>query len=313
MKQRRLIWTAVFGLLWYFFSFTTLFLNKYILSEKNVDPRFLAVSQMLLTTTVGFVQIGIPTLLMGIHDSNRYSRKFLRNMVFVGLMRFVTVVLGLVSLKAVAASFVETVKSSAPLFTVAASWVLIGEKTGMLVNMSLLPIMSGLALCSATELSFNLVGFVAAFSNNIIDCVQNVYSKKLLSDDITTVSANELQFYTSLSATCLQIPLWILTEMALPQWADLPLLLIDGISFHLQSVTAYCLMNLISPVTHSVANTVKRGLLIWLSVMAFGNQVSLLSWLGTSLVIAGVFLYNEAKKKSALPRTAVFISTDHIV
>ena len=42
---------------------------------------------MLLTTTVGFVQIGIPTLLMGIHDSNRYSRKFLRNMVFVGLMR----------------------------------------------------------------------------------------------------------------------------------------------------------------------------------------------------------------------------------
>ena len=40
--------------------------------------------------------------------------------------------LGLVSLKAVAASFVETVKSSAPLFTVAASWVMIGEKTGNL-------------------------------------------------------------------------------------------------------------------------------------------------------------------------------------
>merc|ERR1712176_1299227 len=105
---------------------------------------------MLLTTTVGFVQIGIPTLLMGMHDSHRYSRKFLRNMIFVGLMRFVTVVLGLVSLKAVAASFVESVKSSAPLFTVAASWILIGEKTGLLVNMSLLPIMSGLALCSAT-------------------------------------------------------------------------------------------------------------------------------------------------------------------
>ena len=35
--------------------------------------------------------------------------------------------------------------------------------------------------------------------------VQNVYSKKLLSDDITTVSANELQFYTSLSATLLQV------------------------------------------------------------------------------------------------------------
>ena len=46
------------------------------------------------------------------------------------IYRFITVVLGLISLKAVAASFVETVKSSAPLFTVIASWIMRGEKTG---------------------------------------------------------------------------------------------------------------------------------------------------------------------------------------
>jgi len=40
-----------------------------------------------------------------------------------------------------------------------------------------------------------------------------------------------------------------------------------------QSVSAYALMGLISPVTVSVANTLKRSLLIWLSILYFGNQV----------------------------------------
>lgn len=44
--------------------------------------------------------------------------------------RFATVVLGLVSLKNVAVSFAETVKSSAPIFTVILSRMILGEYTG---------------------------------------------------------------------------------------------------------------------------------------------------------------------------------------
>ena len=45
-------------------------------------------------------------------------------------LRFATVVLGLVSLKNVAVSFAETVKSSAPIFTVILSRTVLGEHTG---------------------------------------------------------------------------------------------------------------------------------------------------------------------------------------
>ncbi|POI26000.1 hypothetical protein CIB84_010250, partial [Bambusicola thoracicus] len=96
---------------------------------------------------------------------------------------FATVVLGLVSLKNVAVSFAETVKSSAPIFTVIMSRMILGEYTGLLVNLSLIPVMGGLALCTATEISFNILGFSAALSTNIMDCLQNVFSKKLLSGD----------------------------------------------------------------------------------------------------------------------------------
>ena len=65
---------------------------------------------------------------------------------------------------------------------------------------------------------------------------------------------------------------------------------------HLQSVMAYAVMGLISPVTQSVANTLKRALLIWLSILYFGNPVTWLSALGTAVCIAGVFAYNHARR-----------------
>lgn len=78
---------------------------------------------------------------------------------------------------------------------------------GLWVNLSLFPVMAGLALCTATEASFNMLGFSAALSTNIMDwfvilardaaapwfvlltnpvfiySLQNVFSKKLLSGD----------------------------------------------------------------------------------------------------------------------------------
>ena len=83
--------------------------------------------------------------------------------------RFSTVVLGLVALKYVAVSFTETVKSSAPMFTVAISFLMLREVTGVFTIMSLIPIMFGLGLCSTYELSFNIQGFVAALATNITE------------------------------------------------------------------------------------------------------------------------------------------------
>lgn len=157
-----------------------------------------------------------------------FSKSSIR-IIFVSV-RFTTVVLGLVSLKNVAVSFAETVKSSAPIFTVIMSRLILGEYTGsghtdecqgvghcrnpnwrmllmtcktvdkqlyaqyiisnemdwnkglifwfvlvalqpagLWVNLSLFPVMAGLALCTATEISFNMLGFSAALSTNIMD------------------------------------------------------------------------------------------------------------------------------------------------
>ncbi|XP_070963880.1 solute carrier family 35 member E2A-like isoform X2 [Oncorhynchus clarkii lewisi] len=271
--------------LWYFFSFCTLFLNKYILSLLEGEPSMLGAVQMVSTTIIGFLKMYVPCCLYQHKSRTEYPPNFLMIMLFVGLMRFTSVVLGLVSLKNVAVSFAETVKSSAPIFTVIMSRLILGEYT---------------------EISFNMLGFSAALSTNIMDCLQNVFSKKLLSGDTYKFSPPDLQFYTSAAAVIMLIPAWVfLMDISVIgksgrsfSWSpDIVLLLLfDGALFHLQSVTAYALMGRISPVTFSVASTVKHALSVWLSIILFSNHITVLSAAGTALVFVGVLLYNKAKQ-----------------
>eukprot|EP00439_Symbiodinium_sp_Y106_P062132 s2560_g9.t1 len=252
-------------------------------------------------------------------------------------MRFSTVVLGLVSLKYVAASFTETIKASAPFFTVIVAYLMLGERTGVPVLASLVPVAGGLVLVSSTELSYNIVGFGAAVLTNIIECVQNVFSKRLLANEYT---ASQLQFYTSLTALVMQAPIFLIThepaashshhvehdishiglnvnktlaaltvsreEIIEESWTDslpdrnlLLLLWIDGVLYHVQSVIAYVVMSYLSPVTVSVVNTLKRALIICISVQVFGNQVTPLTKLGTFICLCGVLCYNWAKQSGA--------------
>ena len=171
---------------WYVLSGATLFGNKHIMSTLGCDPNVLAMSQMCSTAFFGALKMYGPRLCglgkeVATPQSSQSFNQFMCDMLTVGVMRFVTVMLGLVSLKFVAVSFTETVKSSAPFFTVIFARLMLGERTSLMVNLSLVPVVGGLALCSATELSFNYIGFLAAVFNNCIDCVQNVFSKKLLS------------------------------------------------------------------------------------------------------------------------------------
>jgi len=95
-------------------------------------------------------------------------------------VRFFVILLGLVSFKYVAVSFVETIKSSAPLFTALISYLILKEKNGVFVQLSLIPIMFGLVLCTVYELSFTMIGFAAAIGTNIAEWYVYGYSSHLV-------------------------------------------------------------------------------------------------------------------------------------
>ncbi|KAK2557356.1 Solute carrier family 35 member E2A, partial [Acropora cervicornis] len=234
--------------LWFIFSFGSIISNKYILSTLNGDASILGETQMVCSVIFGAFKMYLPCCLF--HRTSGHHQDGHKFHFFRNM-------------------------------------AILGDKSTLFVNLSLIPIMAGLSLCTATELSFNMVGF------------QNVFSKKLLSSD-HPYSPPELQFYTSAAAIVVQLPFWFFMEW--PGEVKLTddkflifIFILNGFMFYMQSLTAFGLMSLISPVTFSVSNTAKRAVLIWLSVLVFGNEVSGLGAIGTIMVTVGVFFYQKAK------------------
>jgi drug/metabolite transporter (DMT)-like permease len=59
----------------------------------------------------------------------------------------------------------------------------------------------------------------------------------------------------------------------------------------LQSVAAYCFLDLVSPATSVVVGTARKPFIVAVSVVAFATPLSILNTLGILLCFAGVFWY----------------------
>ncbi|RLN94192.1 hypothetical protein BBJ28_00024296 [Nothophytophthora sp. Chile5] len=290
---------------WYAISLVTLWTNRYVVAQLQVDSNLLSLAQLGMSVVGG---LSSELYLVGWTVCKGGMRKVLndglKDMVLLAGVRILTVLLGLTALKYIAVSFTQTIKSSAPFFTVVLAYFLLGQRTGWRVNVSLIPIVSGLIFCSLSDSSFHVVGFIAALMSNCVDCIQNVLTKRLLNR-----SYSYLQLYTSILAVGMQLVFIFYSWMAAPPDPTLVatksnrsslfifvVLVLDGACFYIQSALAYMLMSLVSPVTHSVANCVKRALIIVLSIYRYGEVVTPLNWSGMVLVIFGVYVFNSASR-----------------
>lgn len=66
-----------------------------------------------------------------------------------------------------------------PLFTVILSKLILGQSQTLAVYMSLVPIILGVIIATVTEISFDMIGLVAALSSTIVFALQNIYTKKV--------------------------------------------------------------------------------------------------------------------------------------
>lgn len=122
--------------------------------------------------------------------------------------------------------------------------------------------------------------------------VQSTSSKRKL-DKINVL------FYTSLFAFTIMFPFWMYTDLPsiISSSTSLPFssFLLNSTLHFLQTIFAFSLLSLISPVTYSIASLLKRITVIVFSVIWFGHDVSFLQVVGVSMAMGGVWLYNKAK------------------
>ncbi|GAB2284229.1 holo-[acyl-carrier-protein] synthase [Dionaea muscipula] len=302
---------AMFGI-WYLLNIYFNIYNKQVL---KIYP---------FPATVSAFQFGCGTCLVILMWAfNLHPRPTIRRSQFAAILPLALAhtlgnLLTNISLGKVAVSFTHTIKAMEPFFTVVLSAIFLGERPTFWVVSSLVPIVAGVALASFTEASFNWTGFYSAMASNLTNQSRNVFSKKLMGNKEETLDNINLFSVITIISFIFLVPAAIFIEglKFTPSYLQfaatrglnvrelLGRALISGFCFHTYQQVSYMILEMVSPVTHSVGNCVKRVLVIVSSVIFFHTPVSPLNSLGTALALAGVFLYSRAKRMKPKQKAA---------
>lgn len=232
-------------------------------------------------------------------------------------------------------SLVHTIKGLSPLMTVVAYRVFFDIRYSTPTYLSLVPLTLGVILACSASLAGNFLGLAYAFGSAVLFVTQNIVSKKIFNDaakaeaDGTPIGRRKpdklnLLCYSSALAFLFTFPLWLWSEgfsMAadfMKDWSidlrerpgslDHGALMAEFIfngTFHFgQSLVAFVLLGMVSPVTYSVASLIKRVVVIMFAIVWFGNPMSGIQGIGFGLTFVGLYLYDRTSDAAKADKRA---------
>ena len=303
----RLVFLCIF---WYGVSSSNGVLGKWILSE---FPYPMTLTMVQLASIAVYSGPMLTILGIGNRCSSISWGYYCRAILPLALAKFISSVMTHFSIWKVPVSYAHTVKATMPMFTVALSRVLFGEKHSWSVYFSLVPILSGVAIATVTEVSFDIFGLGSALGATACFSVMNIFSKKVLKD----TGIHHLRLLCTLGriACFMFFPVWMfmdsfkvfetLTDSNSVSSSVLFLLFVDGVTYWLQNILAFTILKLVAPLTYAVANVTKRISIISVSILLIGNQVTASNVFGMLLAIFGVFYYNKVKYDENVANTTL--------
>jgi solute carrier family 35 protein E1 len=305
--------TAAYFVAWYFFNTAYNIYNKKALNA--VDLPWTAATIHLFT--------GIPYVFFlwftGLRAAPKLSVDNVKNLSPVCAGHLGTHVGGVIALGAGAVSFMQIVKASEPVVSCILSATLLGQVFPLPVYLTLLPIVGGVGLASLKELSFTWLAFGSAMLSNVSSAFRGIVAKKAMSKPQgENMTESNLYGVLTIMSFCVLLPFSLLVESPAKiakVWAAANAggissgyiafnLLMSGVCYYLYNETAFLALGRVNAVTHAIANTVKRIVIILASVVIFKTQLTPLGIAGSGIAVFGAFLYAIAKQASGKKKPA---------
>ena len=187
---------------WWFSSSALSILNKLTLQQY---PYPLTIA---LSSCLNNVLYAIPLIsLLRIAPVSVSTEYLVRTVVPISIGRAAAITSAYFALWKVSVSYAQTVKATMPIFTVLISRILLGERQSTKIYMSLLPIIVGLFIATATELQFDGLGLCSSLFSTGIFAFLNVLAKKVF--DETGMHPISLLALNSQLATVFLFPFWV--------------------------------------------------------------------------------------------------------
>ncbi|KAH3668271.1 hypothetical protein OGAPHI_002025 [Ogataea philodendri] len=108
-------------------------------------------------------------------------------------------------------------------------------------------------------------------------------------------------FHCSVVGFLLTLPPYILTEISSVTGFSLfeidqyvaGLIFVNGMTHFVQSVVAFQILGMVSPINYSIANILKRIIIISCSILVEGTHLSAVQWTGLALTFIGLYCYDK--------------------
>ncbi len=90
------------------------------------------------------------------------------------------------------------------------------------------------------------------------------------------------------------------------------MLLLCGLSHFMYNYSSFAFLAATAPITHSVANCMRRVFVVAVSLLYFRNPVSFIAVCGTAIALAGVWLFTYVKNNSTAALPSLLPTTEAI-
>jgi solute carrier family 35 protein E1 len=220
------------------------------------------------------------------------------------------------------------VKALEPAFAAVLSRAILGKKQTRTLWATLSVIVVGVTLTSSTEIHFGRREFIAGMASNLVFQLRNVLTKRTMlykspstgvGDAATPgtlaplVPINLFMLITCLSFS-ISLPIAVMLDADCVfqcvqsarngTWNVLLLchMLACAFSFHTYQWVSFMVLERVEPLTHSVANCLKRGVIILSALVTSGISITLPNATGIAITLVGVCAY--AYVSSIVPKSA---------
>jgi len=300
-----------FFLLWYALNVWYNDTNKTVLKVLNL-PWLISAVQL----GMGLFLYTAPLYALGLRKPPKLSGGDAASVLPVALIHGVGQCVTVMSLGAGSLAFVNVVKSLEPLFNVIFGGIFMNDWLPWQVNSCLLPVIGGVAVASAADLSFTWDCFAFAMGSNVAFSLRGVLSKKSMGKGIgeNMDAGNTFAVLTAFAfLAVLPVALAIEGPTMVAEWNKaiatgvysqnelIMRIVASGLSFYLYNEVSFYTLDSVHPITHAVGNTIKRVILILFSVVRFGTPMTTQSAVGSTIAISGVFAYSVAKQMVKKP------------
>lgn len=222
-------------------------------------------------------------------------------------------------------SFVHIIKAAEPIFAAILNYMIYNISYPTTVYMTLIPIVFGVAVASATSMSFSWVSFITAFLSNVFYQMRIVFAKHEIKPTVTSsatssattslsvgmngadkrLSSSQLFQVITIISAILTIPFILILELKHMNFPPIDSnhhfyvnLVLSGISYTIYNEASFWILDMLDPISLAIGNTVKRLVIIFASCIILNTPLRFLTIVGAVIACGGTFLYSIAQNSA---------------